>query len=65
MDAQTIAIIGVGATLIAIFKPPLIMLIRRVDDPNNRVSRLAQVATALADHRHDSDGAATFTLLVD
>ena len=33
MDAQTIAIIGVGATLIAVFMPPLIMLIRRVEQP--------------------------------
>ena len=49
MDAQTIAILGVGATLIAVFMPPLIMLIRRVD-------RLTQVVTALANHRHDADG---------
>ncbi len=62
MDAQTIAIIGVGATLIAVFMPPLIMLIRRVDDLNNRVDRLAQVVTALANHRHDAEGTATFTL---
>ena len=40
MDTQTIAIIGVGATLIAAFMPPMIMLIRRVDDLNNQVSRL-------------------------
>ena len=56
MDAQTIAIIGVGATLIAVFMPPLIMLIRRVDDLNNQVTRLTQVVTALANHRHDSAG---------
>ena len=65
MDAQTIAIIGVGATLVAVFMPPLIMLIRRVDDLNNRVGRLAQVVTVLANHRHDADGAATYTLPVD
>lgn len=58
MDAQTIAIIGVGATLIAVFMPPMIMLIRRVD-------KLTQVVTALANHRHDADGAATFTLPAD
>lgn len=46
MDAQTIAIIGVGATLIAVFMPPLIMLIRRVDNLSNQVSRLTQVVTA-------------------
>lgn len=65
MDAQTIATIGVGATLIAVFMPPMIMLIRRVDDLNNQVGRLTQIVTVLADHRHDSDGTATFTLLVD
>ena len=65
MDAQTIAIIGVGATLIAVFMPPMIMLIRRVDDLNNQVSRLTQVVTGLANHRHDADGAATFTLPAD
>lgn len=65
MDAQTIAIIGVGATLIAVFMPPLIMLIRQVDDLNNRVGRLTQVVTALANHRHDSEGVATFTLPAD
>ena len=54
-----------GATLIAVFMPPLIVLIRRVDDLNNSVSRLAQVATALANHRHDADGAATYTLPAD
>ena len=58
MDTQTIAIIGVGATLIAVFMPPLIMLIRRVD-------RLTQVVTALANHRHATDGEATFTLPAD
>ena len=58
LDAQTIAIIGVGATLIAVFMPPLIMLIRRVD-------KLTQVVTALANHRHDNEGVATFTLPVD
>lgn len=52
MDAQTIAIIGVGATLIAVFMPPLIMLIRQVDDLNNRVCRLTQGVAALANHRH-------------
>ena len=62
MDAQTIAIIGVGTILIAVFMPPMIIRIRRVDDLNNRVGRLKQVVTALANHRHDSDGAATFTL---
>ena len=61
MDAQTISIIGVGATLIAVFMPPMIMLIRRVDDLNNSLSQLAQVVTTLANHRHDSDGTATFT----
>lgn len=65
MDAQTIAIIGVGATLIAVFMPPLIMLIRQVDDLNNRVGSLTQVVTALANHRHDSEGVATFTLPAD
>ena len=62
MDVQTIAIIGVGATLIAVFMPPLIMLIRRVDNLSNQVSRLTQVVTALANHRHDNEGATTFTL---
>ena len=65
MDAQTIAIIGVGATLVAVFMPPMIMLIRRVDNLNNQLGRLAQVVTALANHRHDSDGAATFTVPAD
>lgn len=62
MDAQTIAIViaifGVGATLIAVFMPPLIMIIRRVD-------RLTQIVTALANHRHDEEGAPTFTLPAD
>lgn len=62
MDAQTVAIAGVGATLIAVFMPPLIMLIRQFDDLNNRVGRLTQVVTALAHRRHDADGAATYTL---
>ncbi len=65
MDAQTIAILGVGATLIAVFMPPLVMLIHRVDNLSNQVSRLTQVVTALANHRHDSEGAATFTLPAD
>ena len=65
MDAQTIAIIGVGATLIAVFMPPLIMLIRRVDDLNNQVGRLTQIVTALGNHRHDANGAATYTLPAD
>ena len=58
MDAQTIAILGVGATLIAVFMPPLIMIIRRVD-------RLTQIVTALANHRHDEEGAPSFTLPAD
>ncbi len=58
MDAQTIAIIGVGATFIAVFMPPMIMLIRRVD-------KLTQVVTALANHLHDNEGTATFTLPAD
>ena len=62
MDVQTIAIIiaitGGWATLIAVFMPPLIMIIRRVD-------KLAQIVTALANHRHDEDGAPTFTLPAD
>ena len=62
MDAQTIAIIiaiaGGWATIIAVFMPPLIMIIRRVD-------RLTQVVTALANHRHDEEGAPTFTLPAD
>ncbi|MDE2787115.1 MAG: hypothetical protein OXL37_10675 [Chloroflexota bacterium] len=65
MDAQTIAIIGVGATLIAVFMPPMIMLIHRVDDLNNQVSQLAQVVTALANHSHDADDEATLTLPAD
>ena len=65
MDAQTIAILGVGATLIAVFMPPLIMLIRRVDNLSDQVSRLTQVVTALANHRHDHEGAATFTVPAD
>ena len=65
MYAQTIAIIGVGATLIAAFMPPLTMLIRRVDDLNNRVGRIAPVVSALANHRHDADGVATYTLPAD
>ena len=62
MDAQTIAIViaifGVGATLIAVFMPPLIMIIRRVD-------RLTQIVTTLANHQHDEGGAPTFTLPAD
>ena len=58
MDAQTIAIIGVGVTLVAVFMPPMIILIRRVD-------KLTQVVTALANHRHDADGVATFTVPAD
>ena len=58
MDAQAIAIIGVGATLIAEFMPPLIMLIHRVD-------KLTQVVTALANHRHADDGAPSFSLPAD
>ena len=65
MDAQTIAIIGVGATLIAVFMPPLIMLIRQIDDLNNQVGRLTQIVTAPANHRHDADSAATYTLPAD
>ena len=65
MDVQTIAIIGVGATLIAVFMPPMTMLMRRVDDLNSQVGRLTQVVTALANHRHDADGAATLTLPAD
>ena len=65
MSAQTIAIIGMGATLTAVFMPPLIMLVRRVDDLDNRVSRLTQVVTALANHRHNADGTVTFTLPAD
>ena len=62
MDPETIAIIiaiaGGWATVIAVFMPPLIMIIRRVD-------RLTQVVTVLANHRHDEDGAPTFTLPAD
>lgn len=56
--AIVIAIFGVGATLIAVFMPPLIMIIRRVD-------RLTQIVTALANHHHHEEGAPTFTLPAD
>ena len=59
MDGQTIAIIiaiaGGWATIIAVFMPPLIMIIRRVD-------HLTQVVTALANHHHDPQGRPSFTL---
>ena len=59
MDGQTIGIIiaiaGGWATIIAVFMPPLIMIIRRVD-------HLTQIVTALANHRHDAEGRPAFTL---
>ena len=58
LDAQLIAIIGVGVAVLAAIVPLQVTLIRRVD-------RLTQIVTALANHRHDSVGAPTFTLPVD
>ena len=58
MDAQTIAIIGVGVATLGTMVPLMVALIRRVD-------RLTQVVTALANHRHGEDGAPTFILPAD
>ena len=56
LTISTIIAIAFGwATLIAVFTPPLIMLIRRV-------GKLARVAAAPASHRHDEAGAPTFAL---
>ena len=58
MTPETIAIIGVGATLAALFMPPLIMLIRDL-------RRTHAIVVALANHRHDADGTPTFALPAD
>ena len=63
MNAQTIAIIGVGATLLAAIVPLLILLIRRVDQLSSEVAQTNRVVTALANHRHGDDGTPTFVLL--
>ena len=65
MDAQTIAIIAVGAALLAAIVPLLVLLIRRVDALGNEVAQTNRVVTALANHRHGQDGAPTFILPAD
>ena len=62
MDPQTIAIVSIGVAILGVLLgavvPIGIALIRRVD-------RLTQVVTALANHRHDAEGAPTFTVPAD
>ena len=65
MDGQTIAIIAVGAALFAAIVPLLVVLIRRVDQLSQDVAQTNRVVTALANHRHDDDGAPTFILPAD
>ena len=65
LDAQTIAIIGVGVSVLAVFVPLLITLIVRMDKLNERMDNLTQVVTALANHRHAEDGAPSFALPAD
>ena len=72
MKQETIAIIGVGATAIiggvaaiAIVVTMLLNLQSQVHDLAAEVQRTNEVLVALANHRHDADGAATFTLPAD
>lgn len=69
MDPQTIAIviaiIAVGAALLAAVVPLLVVLIRRVDQLSNEVAQTNRVVTALANHRHGEDGMPTFILPAD
>ena len=66
MHAQTIpivvAIIAVGAALLAAIVPLLVVLIIRVDHLSDELARTNRVVTALANHRHAED---TFVLPED
>ena len=69
MDPQTIAIViaivAVGASLLASIVPLLVVLIRRVEQLSSDVAQTNRLVTALANHCHDEDGALTFILPAD
>ena len=69
MDPQTIAIViaivAVGANLLASILPLLVVLIRWVEQLSGDVAQTNRVVIALANHRHDEDGAPTFILPAD
>ena len=65
MDAQTIAIIGVGMAIWGTMVPLFTLLLFRVDRLTRRMDHLTSVVTALANHRHGADGAPTFILPAD
>jgi len=65
MKQETIAIIGVGIAILAVVVPLLLFTLSSVNKLSDAQHRTNEVLVALANHRHDPDGAATFTLPAD
>ena len=65
MTQETIAIIGVGIAILAVVVPLLLYTLSRVNKLSEAQHRTNEVLVALANHRHDPDGAATFTVPAD
>ena len=65
MTQETIAIIGVGIAILAVVVPLLLFTLSRVNNLSEVQHRTNEVLVALANHRHDPDGAATFTVPAD
>ena len=65
MTQETIAIIGVGIAILAVVVPLLLFTLSRVNNLSEVQHRTNEVLVALANHRHDPDGAATFTIPAD
>ena len=62
MKQETIAIIGVGIAILAVVVPLLLFTLSSVNELSAAQQRTNEVLVALANHRHDAEGAATFTL---
>ncbi len=65
MTQETIAIIGVGIAVLAVVVPLLLFTLNSVNKLSAAQHRTNEVLVALANHRHDTDGAVTFTLPAD
>ena len=65
MTQETIAIIGVGVAILAVVVPLLLFTLNRVSNLSEAQHRTNEILVALANHRHDPDGATTFTLPAD
>ena len=65
MTQETIAIIGVGIAILAVVVPLLLFTLNSVNALSAAQKRTNEILVALANHRHDADGATTFTLPAD